>query len=52
MAGLERRRDSVASRNHYVLPEVVPGEDGLKEIQACHLITADGMNKDWTPPQK
>jgi hypothetical protein len=36
----------------HILPQVVPEEDGLKQIQACHLITADDMNKNWTPPQK
>jgi hypothetical protein len=34
----------------HILPKVVPEEQGLKEIQGCHLITADGMNKDWKPP--
>ena len=34
----------------HVLPKVVPEEQGLREIQKCHLITADGMNKDWKPP--
>lgn len=36
----------------HILPKVVPEGQGLKEIQSCHLITADGMNKDWKPPQK
>ena len=36
----------------HILPKVVPEADALKELEGCHLITADGMNKDWTPPQK
>jgi hypothetical protein len=36
----------------HILPKVVPEEEGSKEIQGCHLITADGMNKDWKPPAK
>jgi hypothetical protein len=36
----------------HILPKVVPEEKALKEIQGCHLITADGMNKDWKPPEK
>jgi hypothetical protein len=34
----------------HVLPRVVPEEQGMKEIQNCHLITADGRNKDWKAP--
>lgn len=36
----------------HILPKVVPEEQALKEMQGCHLITADDMNKNWTPPQK
>jgi hypothetical protein len=32
--------------------KVVPEEQALREIQGCRLITADGMNKDWKPPEK
>jgi len=35
----------------HILPKVVPEEDGLKEIQGCRLITADGMNANWKPPE-
>jgi hypothetical protein len=35
----------------HILPKVMPEEDALKEIQQCRLITADGMNKDWKPPE-
>jgi hypothetical protein len=34
----------------HILPKQVSEEQGLKEIQGCHLITADGLNKDWKPP--
>lgn len=34
----------------HVLPKVVTEQQGLKEIQNCRLITADGVNKDWKPP--
>ncbi len=33
----------------HILPKPVPEEQGLKEMQSCHLITADGINKDWKP---
>jgi hypothetical protein len=36
----------------HILPKVVPEEQGLKELQGCHLITANGMNKDWKAPEK
>jgi hypothetical protein len=36
----------------HILPKVVPEEQALREMQGCHLITADGMNKDWKPPEK
>jgi hypothetical protein len=36
----------------HILPKVVPEEQGLREIQGCRLITADGMNKDWKSPEK
>lgn len=34
----------------HVLPQEVPEDKGLQEIQKCRLITADGANKDWKPP--
>ena len=35
----------------HILPKQVPEEQGAREIQKCHLITVDGKNKDWQPPQ-
>ena len=35
----------------HILPKVVPEEQGLREIQGCRLITADGMNKSWSPSE-
>ena len=36
----------------HVLPEVVPEERALKEIQKCRLSGADDMNANGTPPEK
>jgi hypothetical protein len=36
----------------HILPKVVPEEQALKEIQGCRLVTADGANSDWKPPQQ
>jgi hypothetical protein len=36
----------------HILPKVVPEEQGQREIQNCHLVTADGANKDWKPSQQ
>jgi hypothetical protein len=36
----------------HILPKVVPEDEALKEIQSCHLITADGMNANWKPPER
>ncbi len=36
----------------HVLPDVVPEDKALKEIQNCRLITADGTNANWKPPEK
>jgi len=35
----------------HLLPKVVPEQQGLREIEGCRLITADGMNKNWSPPE-
>ncbi|MDE3098215.1 MAG: DUF2846 domain-containing protein [Verrucomicrobiota bacterium] len=37
---------------YHVLPKVVPEDEALREIQRCHLITADGRNANWKPPEK
>jgi hypothetical protein len=33
----------------HIIPNQTPEEKALKEIQGCHLITADGLNRDWKP---
>ncbi len=36
----------------HILPKQVTEDQGLKEIQGLHLITADGANKEWKPAAK